>query len=165
MVQGRRGIGDKVIENIPRIIYVAVVIGGAVFLLNIYESPQVDPDRVKAETVFTRVFYDAPIWVTDGTGNELSGKLNLSTFNDTALSEELRYPEERAAAKLTLTDDNAVVKAAYLNRQLYQQYAPLVNAGAEGSGSAEQFTRTIPVTYVDEEPYGGMLQINVVIPN
>ncbi|MBU1199448.1 MAG: hypothetical protein KKF46_07100 [Nanoarchaeota archaeon] len=165
------GVGaEEILEFIPYIVLTVAVMAGIFLLINLFINITVDPKPLQREVLFNRLIYspNSIMYMDQVTGRVYPGIIALDNFTNETLDKSITYSYERQiAAKLELYDQKKeLVKTAYLNGVWYTRLEPLAQSRIKGEGSADIFTRTIPILYrKNSVNLPGYIKTMILIPN
>jgi hypothetical protein len=161
---------EEWLEQIPYIIFTAVVMIAIFVLVNYYVNLSVNVKPLESEFLFDRMMYspDTIMYADPTTGIVYPGVIDLTKFTNETLDRSINYSYERhIAAKLSLFNARKeFVKSAYLNHELFNNLEPLALNKITGASSAVIYQKTIPAVYRENDvTAAGFLEVEMLVPN
>ncbi|MGV8172511.1 MAG: hypothetical protein ACP5OA_07515 [Candidatus Woesearchaeota archaeon] len=166
---GKKGQVQYFLENAFRIGFLMIALLIFFLLVNFYVINKIDTNRIQAEVTANRIMYSDAFMYQENLRTYI-GIVDAKKFNDDRINSKINYPIKRhATAKLELydNDDMDIAKyTAYLNKAQYDILYTLTSSGGAGKGSATLYTKTYPITYLDNNVYRyGTIRMKIIIPN
>lgn len=168
----KKGAVENWIEQLPYIILTAITLVLVYVLIDMLIRSGVDVKAVQAEVGFYRIVYspNAITYQDNFTGAVYPGVIDLRRFNDTTIDALMKYSYDKqlcARFRIMKMQNTKWVleQEAYFNRVWFERLEPLASAGIIGLGSAQKFTKVMPVSYIkDGSLIQGYLQADFILP-
>ncbi|MFH0870027.1 MAG: hypothetical protein V1866_03140 [archaeon] len=168
----RRGTVENWIEQLPYIILTGVTLILIYVLIDMLIKTGVDVKPIQAEVGFYRILYspNAITYQDNLTGAVYPGVIDLLKFNDTTIDALMKYSYEKqlcARFRIMKMQNGKWVleKEAYFSKVWFERLEPLASAGIIGLGSAQKFTKIMPIDYIkDGSLMQGFLQADFILP-
>ena len=177
IIQGKRAEGHRILEFLPRIIFLTV----AVLIIGIYSSffliRHVDTFEVEEETLLNRIYFSPELaaYQDPATGRAYPGQVDPEHIRTDHLERGLEYEDkEHIALKVVLEDRNGIsvmlpdgdLAIGFVNQESYERWQPMTNIGLKGAGAFSYFERRLPVQYsYEDEIRTGFLKVSIIKPN
>ncbi|MBW2990163.1 hypothetical protein KY348_00490 [Candidatus Woesearchaeota archaeon] len=170
-LNNKKGLGtEEWLELLPYIVLTVVVMVAIFALINLFVNISVDVKPVQREVLFYRLMYapNSIMYMDNLTGRVHPGVISWDNFTNQTLDKSIAYDYERhISAKLILYNlEKEPIKTAYLNGLWFNRLEPLARSRIKGAGSAELYTKKIPVVYRrNDVNRAGYLKVEIIIPN
>ncbi len=133
-----------------------------------FSGNEFEDARVRGEMIFARIAYSpSTISYVDDMGRTRPGTISWEKFNTSTLDGAINYESNLVgAAKVTLTNvKNGDEQTIYYNKEQYETWRPLQQAGLVGIGSPELYHKRLPVNIMkDGNTSKGILDVKVAVP-
>jgi len=168
----KKGTVDNWIEQIPYILLTGVVLILIYIIIDMLIKTEVDVKPIQAEVGFYRILYsqNSITYQDSFTGTVYPGIIDMQKFNDATLESLMKYNyEKQLCIRLTImklqNSKWVPEQEAYFNKVWFNRLEPLASAGIVGLGSAQKFTKIVPVSYLrDGSMMQGYLQADFILP-
>ncbi len=160
------------VSMIPRIIFLVIMLMACVILIRLFINNKFDTNDTEAEIFIAGLIYGTGgVSYTDPlTGRTYPEVIDLAQLNSSELDAGFYRGDNRfIAAKISVLadrDDETPVKTVYYNREWYDNWRPLLVLQLPGIGGVEDYVRTLPVIYRNDEGVlnAGYVEYQVVQP-
>jgi hypothetical protein len=162
----KKGIGEKVILWVPRMIFLAIVMITIIFLTRFIVAIYVETVDAQATVYINKILYDKDGIIRYENGRPYPGVIVMGRFNEENLNSSMAFETEgeRPCAKLLLKNlENDEETAIFWNKIWYERMRP--RAAFRGIGSPYLKHVTVLVSVYENGRYvPATLNIDMVVP-